>query len=123
MQIINAERPKALRINLLIRRGKPLAASRNFQLFIPKTSWFFRFHPSCQKFFVLLQTEKKGENMTTVTIDYDEKNLVIDKLLEAIVALGAKLHVSELDQALMEVESGDVIKCDSFEDYLAKMNA
>lgn len=61
--------------------------------------------------------------MTTVTIDYDEKNLVIDKLLEAIVALGAKLHVSELDQALMEVESGDVIKCDSFEDYLAKMNA
>lgn len=65
----------------------------------------------------------KGENMTTVTIDYDEKNLVIDKLLEAIVALGAKLHVSELDQALMEVESGDVIKCDSFEDYLAKMNA
>lgn len=65
----------------------------------------------------------KGENMTTVTIDYDEKNLVIDKLLEAIVALGARLHVSELDQAIKEVELGNVIKCDSFDDYLAKMNA
>ena len=61
--------------------------------------------------------------MTTVTIDYDEKNLVIDKLLEAIVALGARLHVSELDQAIKEVELGNVIKCDSFDDYLAKMNA
>ena len=61
--------------------------------------------------------------MTTVTIDYDEKNQVIGKLLEAIVALGAKLHVSEPDQAIKEVESGDVIKCDSFDDYLAKMNA
>ena len=62
------------------------------------------------------------KKMTTITLDYDEKNTVIRKLIEAILDLGVKERISELDQAIKEVESGDTIKCDSFEDYLAKMN-
>ena len=60
--------------------------------------------------------------MTTITLDYDEKNTVIRKLIEAILDLGAKERISELDQAIKEVESGDTIKCGSFEEYLTKMN-
>ncbi|MBR1514237.1 MAG: hypothetical protein IJ622_08110 [Bacteroidales bacterium] len=61
--------------------------------------------------------------MTSITLDYDEKNLVIKKLIEAILALGAKERLNELDRAIMEVEKGDTIKCSDFDDYLAKMNA
>ena len=62
-------------------------------------------------------------DMTSITLDYDEKNLVIKKLIEAIIALGAHERINELDKAIMEVESGDTIKCKDFDDYLAKMNA
>ena len=61
--------------------------------------------------------------MTSITLDYDEKNLVIKKLIEAIIALGASERMNELDEAIMEVESGNTIKCKDFNDYLAKMNA
>ena len=60
--------------------------------------------------------------MTSITLDYDEKNLVIKKLIEAIIALGASERMNELDEAIMEVESGNTIKCKDFNDYLAKMN-
>ncbi len=60
--------------------------------------------------------------MTTITLDYDEKNKVIGKLIEAILDLGAKERVSELDLAIKEVQSGETIKCGSFDEYLAKMN-
>ena len=62
-------------------------------------------------------------DMTSITLDYDEKNLVIKKLIEAIIALGASERMNELDEAIMEVESGNTIKCKDFNDYLAKMNA
>ena len=56
-------------------------------------------------------------------MSYNEiARLELLNVIDGISTRGARLHVSELDQALMEVESGDVIKCDSFEDYLAKMN-
>ena len=61
--------------------------------------------------------------MTSITLDYDEKNLVIKKLIEAILALGARERMNELDRASREVEEGDTIKCKDFNDYLAKMNA
>ena len=61
--------------------------------------------------------------MTSITLDYDEKNLVIKKLIEAIIALGANERMNELDEAIMEVESGNTIKCKDFNDYLAKMNS
>ena len=61
--------------------------------------------------------------MTSITLDYDEKNVVIKKLIEAIIALGARERTNELDQAILEVENGDTIKCSDFDDYLAKMNA
>jgi len=61
--------------------------------------------------------------MTSITLDYDEKNVVIKKLIEAIIALGARERINELDRAIMEVENGDTIKCSDFDDYLAKMNA
>jgi hypothetical protein len=61
--------------------------------------------------------------MTSITLDYDEKKLVIKKLIEAIIALGANQRINELDQAIIEVEAGDTIKCKDFNDYLAKMNA
>ena len=61
--------------------------------------------------------------MTSITLDYDEKKLVIKKLIEAIIALGANQRINELDQAIIEVEAGDTIKCKDFDDYLAKMNA
>ena len=57
-------------------------------------------------------------------MSYNEiARLELLNVIDGISTRGAKLHVSELDQTLMEVESGDVVKCDSFEDYLAKMNA
>ncbi len=61
--------------------------------------------------------------MTSITLDYDEKNLVIKKLIEAILALGARERMNELDRAILEVEEGNTIKCKDFNDYLAKMNA
>ena len=61
--------------------------------------------------------------MTSITLDYDEKNLVIKKLIEAILALGAKERMNELDEAIREVEEGNTIRCKDFNDYLAKMNA
>ena len=61
--------------------------------------------------------------MTSITLDYDEKNLVIKKLIEAILALGARERMNELDRAIREVEEGNTIKCEDFNDYLAKMNA
>ena len=73
-------------------------------------------------FFVILQS-KRIRDMTSITLDYDEKNLIIKKLIEAIIALGANEWINELDKAIMEVESGDTIKCKDFDDYLTKMNA
>lgn len=61
--------------------------------------------------------------MTSITLDYDEKNLVIKKLIEAILALGARERKNELDRAIQEVEEGNTIKCSDFNDYLAKMDA
>lgn len=72
-------------------------------------------------FFVILQANFR--NMTSITLDYDEKNLVIKKLIEAILALGARERMNELDKAIREVEEGNTIKCKDFNDYLAKMNA
>lgn len=72
-------------------------------------------------FFVILQANFK--DMTSITLDYDEKNLVIKKLIEAILALGARARINELDEAIREVEEGNTIKCKDFNDYLAKMNA
>ena len=71
---------------------------------------------------IIAAEKERMKKMTTITLDYDEKNTVIRKLIEAILDLGAKERISELDQAIKEVESGDTIKCDGFEDYLAKMN-
>ena len=57
-------------------------------------------------------------------MSYNEiARLELLNVIDGISTRGARLHVSELDQAIKEVELGNVIKCDSFDDYLAKMNA
>lgn len=65
--------------------------------------------------------------MTTVTVEYDETNPLVEKVLDLLRSIGAKIKTrsseSELDLALEELRSGKTIKCDSFEDYLSKVGA
>ncbi len=65
--------------------------------------------------------------MTTITVEYDETNPLVEKVLDLLRSIGAKIKTrsaeSELDLALEELHSGKTIKCESFEDYLSKVNA
>ena len=69
----------------------------------------------------------KNNIMTTVTVEYDETNPLVEKVLDLLRSIGAKIKTrsseSELDLALEELRSGKTIKCDSFEDYLSKVGA
>lgn len=57
----------------------------------------------------------------TVTFSFDNSNLIIKKLMEAMVAAGARKQVSGLDEAIEELKEGQTIKCENFEDFLSKM--
>ena len=64
--------------------------------------------------------------MTTVTVEYDETNPLVDKIMDLLRSIGAQIKTRsdkpELDYAIEELHSGKTIKCDSFEDYLSKVN-
>ena len=64
--------------------------------------------------------------MTTVTVEYDETNPLVDKILDLLRSIGAQIRTrsdkSELDYAIEELRLGKTIKCDSFEDYLSKVS-
>lgn len=63
--------------------------------------------------------------MKTVTITFQEQNAVVKKLLECLECAGAKIKNSPnaLDEALAEIENGETVKCDDFEDFVKKINA
>ena len=59
----------------------------------------------------------------TITFSFDNNNLIIKKLIEAMVAAGAKKQKSGLEQAIEELNTGKTIKCENFEDFLFKMQS
>lgn len=57
----------------------------------------------------------------TVTFSFDNSNPIIKKLIEAMVAAGARKQVSGVDEAIEELKKGQTIKCEDFKDFLSKM--
>ncbi len=67
-----------------------------------------------------------NDNMATVTLQYDGRNTSIRKLIEVIVALGAKKTVikerkNSLDIALEDVRAGRVHTAESVEDMMKQI--
>ena len=64
--------------------------------------------------------------MTTLTIEYDEHEKAFASLLEAFKKLGGSVvkceKKNQLDLAIEEMENGQLIVCDDFEDFVKKMN-
>ena len=63
--------------------------------------------------------------MATITLEYDGNNRVINQLISVLLALGAKEKkgYDETMQAIDDYHNGNVIVCDSFEDYLKKVHS
>ena len=66
--------------------------------------------------------------METITLEYDTQDIVIQKLIEAILAAGAiekgrqKSGKSATLQALDDIRNGNVTRCKDFDDYLEKIH-
>ncbi len=65
--------------------------------------------------------------MATVTVEYDGRNLAFKKLLEAFVALGAKVstpkkELSGIEKSLLDEEQGRVKTYNSVDDFFKKNN-
>ena len=58
--------------------------------------------------------------MATITLEYDGRNIVFKKLIEAFIALGA---TAKLDKAIEDIEKGRITECKDFDDFLKKINA
>jgi uncharacterized membrane-anchored protein YitT (DUF2179 family) len=65
--------------------------------------------------------------MATITLEYNARNIVANKVIDIIIAMEnvfkVKTHVitnnSNLTRkAIQDVEKGNVITCESYEDYL-----
>ena len=66
--------------------------------------------------------------MATITLEYDGRNIVFKKLIEAFIALGATAKVEKkkpngLDKAIEDIEKGRVTECKDFDDFLKKINS
>lgn len=65
--------------------------------------------------------------MATITLEYDGRNTAIKKALELILYLGARVaHPKEtkknaLDEALMEVERGEIVNCSNVDDMFNRL--
>jgi len=59
----------------------------------------------------------------TITFSFDSNNRIIKKLIEAMVAAGAIRQKSGLEQAIDELNAGQTIRCENFEDFLSKMQS
>jgi hypothetical protein len=65
--------------------------------------------------------------MATLTLEYNSRNSVANKIIEIIIAMDnvfkVKSHVTSNNSALtrkaiQDVEKGNVVTCECFEDYL-----
>lgn len=75
--------------------------------------------------------------MTTITVQYDARNVSIKKLLEVIVSLGAKVQKTTKKaekkvektgydatlQAIKEVKEGEVVRYKNFNEFKERMYA
>lgn len=63
--------------------------------------------------------------MKTITLEYDDNNIIAKKTLDYILSLGVfkvkeKVLPKETLQAIKEMQSGDVVVCASMDDYKRK---
>jgi hypothetical protein len=65
--------------------------------------------------------------MATITLDYDVRNNLANKMIDIILAMDNVFKVKEHPQtnssiltlkAMQDVEIGEVVTCDSYADYL-----
>ena len=65
--------------------------------------------------------------MATLTLEYNARNSVANRIIDIIIAMDnvfkIKSHVQTSNRtltlkAIQDVEKGNVVTCDSFEDYL-----
>lgn len=68
--------------------------------------------------------------MTSITLEYDGRNTAIKKALDLILYLGAKVKTPKktktrnaLEEALLEVERGQVVECSSVDDMFNRLEA
>lgn len=63
--------------------------------------------------------------MASITLEYDGRNAAIKKALDLILCLGAKVKKpkkrNEVEEALLEVERGEVVECSSVEDMFDRL--
>ena len=65
--------------------------------------------------------------MATLTLEYNSRNAIAQKTIDYILSLGAfkvkpaKQKISLLDKAIKEIETGKVVHCKDFEEYLKKV--
>lgn len=77
---------------------------------------------------VFLQRQKQN-TMTSITLEYDGRNIAIKKALDLILYLGARIaqpktkKKNAVDQALMEVERGEIVECSSIDDMFNRLEA
>ena len=63
------------------------------------------------------------------TLEYDGRNIAIKKALDLILYLGARIaqpktkKKNAVDQALMEVERGEIVECSSVDDMFNRLEA
>ena len=63
--------------------------------------------------------------MKTITLEYDDNNIIAKKTLDYILSLGVfkvkePVLPKETLQAIREIQSGDVVVCASMDDYKRK---
>lgn len=65
--------------------------------------------------------------MATITLEYNSRNSVANKIIDIIIAMDkvfkVKTHITTSNRvrtqmAIDDVEKGNVISCESFDDYL-----
>lgn len=64
--------------------------------------------------------------MATITLEYDGRNIVFKKLIEAFIALGATAKVEKkrpngLDKAIEDIEKGRVYQAKNVEDMFEQI--
>ena len=63
--------------------------------------------------------------MASITLEYDGRNTAIKKALDLILYLGARVKQptkrNALDEALLEVERGEIVECNSVEDMFNRL--
>lgn len=64
--------------------------------------------------------------MAVITLEYDGRSAAIKKLIEVILSLGAKQVKPEPNEitkkAIQDAMNGNVIHCESFEDFVQKVH-